>query len=179
MSTVRQSFWEVMKTHEEIKEHLADQKTTLSKVKHGERGFSPELARKIAAKTGESAAALYLTSQLASMEKRAATKSMSEAGFMASGQRVITAVTKKFTAREMAEARKDKEFISAAKRLREMLLKALDLIDADAGSGNDAGVVRATGDSVAPALKSRDAFGKAIPDTGDKIERDGHGRRVN
>jgi hypothetical protein len=168
-----------MKTHDQIKEHLADKKTTLSKVKHGERGFSPELARRIAAKTGENAASLYLTSQLASMEKKAATKSMSPAGFLGSAEWVMRACTQKFTAREMAEARKDEDFIKAAKKLREMLLKALELIDGDAGSGNDQGPVLTTGDPVDAALKSRDPFGRAVPDTGDPVNRDGHGRRIN
>ncbi len=184
MATERQNFWQILKTHDEIKEHLRDKKSAISQVKHAERGFSPELAKRIAAKTGDNAATLYLESQLASMEKKVSTKSMSQAGFMASAQRVLTAVTKKFTAREMAEARKDKEFISAAKRLREMLLKALDLLeDGDAsmgpaaGSGNDQGPLFTTGDPVDAALK-RDAHGKAIPDTGEKIERDGHGRRI-
>ncbi len=179
MSTVRQSFWEAMKTHDEIREHLAGKETQISQAKHGVRGFSPELARKIAAKTSDNAPTLYLTSQLAAMEKKVAAKSMSEASFMGSAEWVMRACTQKFTAREMAEARKDEDFIKAAKKLREMLLKALELIDGEAGSGNDQGPVLTTGDPIDAALKSRDPFGRAVPDSGEKIERDGHGRRIN
>jgi hypothetical protein len=178
MTTVRGNFWELIKTHDEIREHLAGKETQISQAKHGVRGFSPELARKIAAKTSDNAPTLYLTSQLASMEKKAATKSMSPAGFMGSAEWVMRACTQKFTAREMAEARKDEDFIKAAKKLREMLLKALELIDGEAGSGNDQGKVVTTGDPLDAALKSRDPFGRAIPDTGDPVERDGHGRRI-
>jgi hypothetical protein len=87
--------------------------------------------------------------------------------------------TKQFYDHEMRAARKDPEFVSAANRLREMLLKALDLIGPDTGSGTDQGPTFTTGDPVEAALKSRDAHGRAIPDTGEPIERDGYGRRVN
>ncbi len=184
----RKNFWEEMaaRTQAEIAEHLATKQSSVSRMKTGERGFSPEVSRKIAAKTGEPVPTIYLKSQLASMEQKAATKSMSEAGFMGSAQHVMRNITKQFRDDEMRAARKDPEFVSAANRLRELLLRALDLVGAGetqqmgpvAGSGNDAGVVYATGDSTAVATKSRDAHGKAMRDTGEKIERDPFGRRV-
>jgi hypothetical protein len=118
------------------------------------------------------------------MEQKAATKSMSEAGFMGSCQHVMRNITNQFYDHEMRAARKDEAFIAAATRLRELLLRALDLVSEPqqmgpvAGSGNSQGPTYATGDSVAPALKSRDAHGKAMNnDTDEKIERDGYGRR--
>jgi plasmid maintenance system antidote protein VapI len=177
----RQDFWKLVgRTQQEIAENLGADRTVVNKVISGERGMSPELSRRLAAKTGKPAPSLYLKSQLASFEHRAATKSMSEAGFLGSSQHVMRNVTKSFYDHELKAARADPEFVSAAKKLRSMLLKALDLLeDGDAGSGNDAGPVFTTGDSVAPALKSRDAHGKAIPDTGEKIERDPYGRRLD
>jgi plasmid maintenance system antidote protein VapI len=179
-NTHRRDFWtEVGKTQQEIAENLGADRTVVNRIMSGERGMSPELARKLAKKTGKPAPTLYLKSQLASFEHKAATKSMSEAGFLGSSQHVMRNVTKSFYDHELKAARADPEFVSAAKRLKEMLLKALDLLeDGDAGSGNDAGPVFTTGDSVAPALKSRDAHGKAIEDSGEKIERDAYGRRL-
>jgi plasmid maintenance system antidote protein VapI len=173
-------FWAIMaeKTQAEIADHLGTKQPLVSKLISGERGLSPELARRVAAKTGEPAPAVYLKSQLASFEHRAATKSMSEEGFLGASQHVMRNVTKSFYDHEIKAARKDEDFIKAAKRLREMLLKALELIDGDEGSGNDQGKVVTTGDPLDAALKSRDPFGRAVPDTGEEIERDAYGRRI-
>ncbi len=180
----RQSFWDLMaaRTQKEIAEHLGVDQGTVSKMKSNGRGMSPEVARRVAAKTGENAPKLYLLSQLASIERAAATKSMSEAGFMGSAQHVMRNCTKQFRPDEMRAAQKDEEFLTAAKRLRELLLKALDLVGPEgtpeAVTATDAGVVYHTGDSVAPALKStRDAHGIAATSSG-KVERDLHGRRI-
>jgi plasmid maintenance system antidote protein VapI len=178
-NTHRRDFWAVLgKTQQEIADHLGADRTVVNKVISGERGMSPEFARKLAKVTGKPAPTLYLQSQLASFEHKAVTKSMSEEGFLGSSQHVMRNVTKSFYDHEIKAARKDEDFIKAAKKLREMLLKALELIDGDAGSGNDQGPVLTTGDSFAPALKSRDPFGRAVPDTGEKIERDAYGRRM-
>jgi plasmid maintenance system antidote protein VapI len=183
----KKDFWEIMraKTQQEIADHLSLKQGSVSRLKAGERGFSPEIARKIAFKTGENAPTLYLTSQLASMERGAATKSLSEAGFMGSAQHVMRNITNQFRPDEMRTARKDPEFVAAATRLRELLLRALDLVAEPqqmgpvAGSGNSQGPTYTGGDSVAPALKSRDATGKAMNnETGESIERDGYGRRI-
>jgi hypothetical protein len=186
----KKDFWELMraKTQKEIAEHLAlkdGSQGSVSRFKSGERGFSPEISRKIAFKTGENAPTLYLTSQLASMEQKAATKSISEAGWFGSAQTVMRNITQKFRPDELRAAKKDPEFTEAATRLRELLLRALDLIAEPqqfgpvAGSGNSQGPTYTGGDSVEAALKSRDAHGKAMNnDTNLKIERDGFGRRI-
>jgi plasmid maintenance system antidote protein VapI len=80
----RQNFWDLVNTQQEIADLLATDRTVVSKMMAGKRGMSPETARKLAAKTGEAAPTLYLKSQLRSMEHKAATKSMSEAGFSGS-----------------------------------------------------------------------------------------------
>jgi plasmid maintenance system antidote protein VapI len=179
----RQNFWDLMaaKTQQEIADHLATDRSVVSKIISSKRGFSPEVARKIAAITGDPAPTLYIKSQLASMEHKAATKSMSEAGFMGSAQHVMRNCTKQFRPDEMRAARKDPEFVSAANRLRELLLKALDLVgpEAEAGDGNDQGPVYVTGDStaVAASKSTRDGFGRKIPE-GEPVQRDGYDRRV-
>jgi plasmid maintenance system antidote protein VapI len=159
----RQNFWDIMaaKTQQEIAEHLAIKQSNVSRIKSAERGFSPEIARKIAAKTGEPAPLVYLRSQLESMEHRAVTKSMSETGFLGSAEHVMRNITGKFYDHEMRAARKDPEFVTAANRLRELLLKALDLVGPD-----DQGPT-VTGDSTQVAAKSSDA-----------VERDAQGVRV-
>jgi transcriptional regulator with XRE-family HTH domain len=182
----RTNFWEIMraKTQEEIAQHLSVKQGSVSRLKAGERGLSPEIARKIAFKTGENAPTLYLTSQLASMERGAATKSLSPAGWFGSAQHVARNISKKFLPEELKAAKADPEFIAAATRLRELLLRALDLLGEPqqmgpvAGSGNDQGPTYRTGDSLAPALKNtRDAQGVRIKD-GESIERDAYGRRI-
>ncbi len=104
---------------------------------------------------------------------------------MGAAQQVMRNITGKFYDHEMKAARKDEEFVSAANRLRELLLKALDIVDAgDAsmgpagGSRNSQGPTHVMGDSIAPALKStRDAQGVRIKD-GEPVQRDGYGRRI-
>ncbi len=187
----RQNFFDAFaeRTQKEISDHLATDRTVLSKGINAKRGFSPEVARKIAAKTGDPAPTLYLKSQLAAMEHKAATKSMSEAGFLGSAQHVMRNITKgQFYDHEMRAARKDPEFVPAANRLRELLLKALDLVGPDAGdasmgpaagSGNSQGPTYVTGDStaVAASKSTRDAYGRKIPE-GEPVERDAYGRRI-
>ncbi len=172
-----------LKSQQELADELGTHAPTISQIKSGERGLSPELARAVATKSGEKAGNVYLLSNVARLKQRVALKRTSPAGTLHSCGIIMKSVSGGFRDSEMN--RKDPAWLKAAQDLKDIAEAALDIADSQdismgpkAGSPNDAGVVHHVGDSTAVATKStRDAHGKAIPE-GEKVERDAHGRRT-
>ncbi len=172
-----------MKSHKELAGELGTHRETITAIKSGGRGMSVDLARRVAAKSGEKAATVYLRSQIASLKVRAATKALSRTGTLGSAQVVMKNLTTKFRDEEID--RSDPQFKKAALELKAIAEAALDLAEAhgesmggDAATNPNPETVYATGASVAPALKStRDAQGVRIKD-GERVERDAQGRRI-
>jgi hypothetical protein len=173
----------VKKTQQEIAESLGTGKSAIVGMKNHSRGASVQVAKKAAATTGQKPANIFLTSQVAALEKKITTKSIKDENVLGACQSIMRAIKGQFAAKDFD--RRDAEFVAAAERLRDIAVAALDMADSQdksmgpaAGSLNDAGVVHHVGDSVAPALKStRDAHGKAIPE-GETVDRDAYGRRI-
>jgi hypothetical protein len=169
------------KNNRELADELGTHAPTISSIKSGERGLSPELARAVATKSGEKAGNVYLESQVARLKQKVALKRTSPAGTLHSCGIIMKSLSGGFRPSEMN--RKDPSFRKAAQDLKAIAEAALDLAEPEsmgpkAGSPNDAGVVHHVGESVEPALKSqRDPFGKAIQ-KGEQIERDAMGRRI-
>lgn len=171
------------KNNRELADELGTHAPTISSIKSGERGLSPELARAVATKSGEKAGNVYLESQVARLKQKVALKRTSPAGTLHSCGIIMKSVSGGFRPSEMN--RKDPAFLKAAQELKAIAEAALDIADSQeksmgpaAGSGNDTGYPKATGDSTAVATKStRDAHGTAIPE-GEKVVRDAHGRRI-
>jgi transcriptional regulator with XRE-family HTH domain len=162
----------VKKTQQEIAESLGTGRSAVVAMKNHSRGASVQVAKKAAATTGQSPANIYLTSQVAALQKRISTKAIKDENVLGACQSIIGAIKGQFRSDEFD--RSDPEFIRAAENLKAIAEAALDMAPTD-GNGEP---VNSTGDSVAAALKGqRDLNGKAIPE-GDKIERDAHGRRV-
>jgi DNA-binding XRE family transcriptional regulator len=166
-----------------LAEELGTHQQTIVAIKSGRRALSVDLARKVAVKSGEVPATLYLTSQVAAIKNKVKTKAMTPKGSLVAAEQILRAIKGQFYPHEID--RGSAEFKAAAEQLRQIAIAALDMSEDEdkqmgqaAGSGNDAGVVYAMGDSVAPALKStRDVYGRRIPE-GEPVERDGYGRRV-
>lgn len=172
------------KTQAEIAKHLGLKREAVTAIKAGRRGLSPDASRRLGALIGEKPAEVYLASQVTSLKRKVATKTITPQGVMTSCQHIVKALKGNFRGDEIN--RKDPKFRQAAEQLKEIAEAALDLADAGdesmgpaAGSPNDQGPIYVTGDSVAPALKSRDAHGKAMKDQGAPVQRDGYGRRIN
>jgi plasmid maintenance system antidote protein VapI len=165
-----------------LADELGTHQQTIVAIKSGRRALSVDLARKIAVKSGEVPATLYLTSQIAAIKNKVKTKAMTPKGSLVAAEQVMRAIKGQFYRHEID--RSSAEFQKAAEELRAIAVAALDMSeDESEGMGPKAGSpsaepVNTTGDSTAVATKSRDAHGKAMRDTGEKIERDGYGRRV-
>jgi hypothetical protein len=171
----------VKKTQDEIAENLGTGKSAIVGMKNHSRGASVQVAKKAAAATGQKPANIFLTSQVAALEKKITKKQIKDENVLGAAQTIMRAIKGQFRSDEFD--RRDEEFIRAAEMLRDIAVAALDMAEdksmgPKAGSPNDTGYPKATGDSVAPALKSsRDAHGKAIPE-GEKILRDAFGRAI-
>jgi hypothetical protein len=173
----------VKKTLDEIADHLGTGKSAIVAIKNHTRGASVQVAKKAAATTGQKPANIFLTSQVAALEKKITTKAIKDENVLGACQSIMRSIRGQFAAKDFD--RRDVLFVAAAERLRDIAVAALDMADSQdksmgpkAGSPNDTGYPRAVGDSVAPALKNtRDVHGRAVPQD-EAIERDAHGRRV-
>ncbi len=171
----------IKKTQDEIADHLGTGKSAIVGMKNHSRGASVNVAKKAAATTGQKPANIFLTSQVAALEKKITKKQIKDENVLGACQSIMRAIKGQFRSDEFD--RRDEEFKAAAEMLRLIAVAALDMAEPKsmgpaAGSPNDTGYPKATGDSTAVATKStRDAHGKAIPE-GEKIERDAFGRAI-
>jgi hypothetical protein len=174
----------VKKTQQEIAESLGTGKSAIVGMKNHTRGASVQVAKKAAATTGQKPANIFLTSQVAALEKKITTKSIKDENVLGACQSIMRAIKGQFAAKDFD--RRDAEFVAAAERLRDIAVAALDMADSmgpKAGGATDLGYPHAEGDSVAPALKTatkghtRDLHGRAVPQD-EAIERDAFGRAV-
>ncbi len=170
------------KSQAELAEDLGTQQQVIAAIKAKDRGLSPANARKVAELGGGKAGNLYLESQVESLKMKTALKRVSPNGTLHSCETIMKAIKGDFRPDELNV--KDPAFRAAAEQLKKIATAALDLADdTDESMGPKAGSpnvepLHATGDSVAPALKSqRDPFGRAMPE-GEKVERDGYGKRI-
>jgi hypothetical protein len=146
-------------------------------VKSADRGLSADNARRVAEMNGDKRKAgyLYLASQTAALQKRIATKKIEDQGVLRVAGNIMATSTKGFRPDEVN--RHDPEFRKVAIELKAIAEAALDMSPV----GEEP--IHATGDSVAPALKTatkgstRDLYGRAVPE-GPDIERDAYGRVV-
>ncbi len=160
------------KSQQELAEELGTQQQVIAAIKAKDRGLSPQNARKVAQLSGGKAGNLYLESQVESLKMKAALKRVSPQGTLHSCETIMRAIKGEFRPEELDV--KSAEFRKAAEQLKKIASAALDLAD----NSENVEPVHATGDSVAPALKSRrDSHGRVIPE-GDSIERDAMGRRI-
>jgi hypothetical protein len=174
----------VKKTQQEIAESLGTGKSAIVGMKNHSRGASVQVAKKAAATTGQKPANIFLTSQVAALEKKITKKQIKDENVLGACQSIMRAIKGQF--RDSEFDRRDEEFVRAAEMLKAIATAALDMADSQdksfgpaAGSGNDAGVVHHVGDSTAVATKStRDANGKAVVEEGETVERDAYGRRI-
>ena len=177
------------KNNRELADELGTHAPTISAIKSGERGLSPELARAVATKSGEKAGNVYLLSNVARLKQKVALKRTSPAGTLHSCGIIMKSVGGGFRDSEMN--RKDPAFLKAAQELKAIAEAALDMADntdksmgPKAGSPNDTGYPRSVGDRKAPALKTatkghtRDLHGRAVEE-GPALEREPDGRRIN
>lgn len=169
----------IKKTQQEVAQSLGTGKSAVVSMKNHSRGASVQVAKKAAAVTGQKPANIFLTSQVASLQKRIATKSIKDENVLAACQNVMKSIRGQF--RDSEFDRSDPEFIAAAENLKKIAEAALDL------SAPAQEPVHATGDSVEAALKAeldahdgkvqRDVHGRAVPQ-GNRVNRDGHGRAI-
>jgi plasmid maintenance system antidote protein VapI len=159
-----------LKSQQELAGELGTQQQVVSAMKSGQRGVSAEIARRIATKSGEKAGTVYLTSQVASLKHKLATKTISPDGVLNSATQIMRTITKGLRDEELD--RRDPAFLAAAEQLKKIAEAALDM-----SQGEYVEPTYATGDSLTPALKSRDAHGKAVKGA-PAIERDGYGKAV-
>ncbi len=164
----------VKKTQDEIAESLGTKKSSIVAIKNHTRGASVQVAKKAAATTGQKPANIFLTSQVAALEKKITTKAIKDENVLGACQSIMRAIKGQFRSEEFD--RRDDEFTASAERLRQIAVAALDMADRDAAN-EYMEPTHGTGDSVEVALKSRDLHGRAIPE-GPAIERDAYGRRV-
>ncbi len=158
-----------MKSNNELADLLGTHHQTISATKSLSRGLSPELAKSVATKSGESPATLYAVSQIASIKSRIAAKTMSPSGALSAVRDITVNLRGQFASKDFD--RNSPEYQRALMEIKEVAQGALDL-------GGNVEPVNATGDSVAAALKTeRDVHGRHIPE-GDPIERDTYGRAV-
>lgn len=158
-----------MKSNNELAAELSIHPQTVSAVKREQRGLSPEIAKSVATKSGEKPATLYAVSQIASIKARIKQDKISPSGALSAIRDITGSLRGKFAEKDID--RNSAEFQSALLQIKEVAQSALDL-------GGNVEPVHATGDSVAPALKSsRDAHGRKIPE-GEPVQRDGYGRRI-
>jgi len=129
MSDNRQNFWDLMaaKTQQEIADHLATDRSVVSKMISGERGFSPAIARNAAIMSGgeEKPGILYLTSQVAALKHNLQTGKMKPENSLGAAQTIMRTITKGFRSDELD--RKSPEFKEAALLLKKIAEAALDL----------------------------------------------------
>lgn len=162
------------KSRGELADLLGTHPQTITSVKSGQRGLSVEVAKSVAVKSGETPATLYAVSQAASIKGKIDSGKMSPSGALSAVRDVTANLRGKFSAKEID--RSAPEFQSALLAIRDIAQNALD-------SGGNPEPVHATGDSVAPALKTatkgitRDANGLNVPQV-EKIRRDAHGIRI-
>jgi hypothetical protein len=160
------------KSHAQLAEDLGTLKTTISSVKAGRRGMSPELAKSVAMKSGEKAATLFITSAATALKQKMKAETIGLNGVVDAAQMALKSVSTKFTPDQID--RREPEFRQAILELRTAAHKALELL----GDTEYVLPTHATGDSVEVALKSRDLQGRAVEE-GPAILRDAYGRRVN
>jgi hypothetical protein len=177
----------VKKTQDEIAESLGTKKSAIVAMKSHTRGASVQVAKKAAEATGQKPANIFLTSQVAALEKKITTKAIKDENVLGACQSIMRAIKGQFRSEEFD--RRDEEFVAAANLLRDIATAALDMADRDATMGGTAAAneymepTRGVGDSVEVALKTatkgstRDAWGKAVED-GPAIERDAYGRAI-
>jgi len=165
------------KSHQELADELGWGKNAISAVFSGRRGMSTDLAKSVAMKSGEKAATLFITSAATALKKKIATEQINLMGVVDAAQMALQAVSTKFTPDQID--RREPEFRQAVLELRAAAHKALELL----GDGEYPLPIHATGDSVAPALKTatkgstRDLHGRFVPE-GEDIVRDAYGRRI-
>jgi hypothetical protein len=143
-------------------------------MKNHTRGASVQVAKKAAATTGQKPANIFLTTQVAALEKKITMKGIKDENVLGACQSIMRAIKGQF--RDSEFDRRDDEFTASAERLRQIAVAALDMADRDAAN-EYMEPTRGTGASVEVALKGRDLHGKAIPE-GEKIERDAYGRAI-
>lgn len=174
----------IAKTQQEIAESLSTGKSAVVAMKNHTRGASVQVAKKAAATTGQNSASIFLTSQVAALEKKISTKAIKDENVLGACQSIMRSINGQWASKEIP--RRDPEFIAAAERLRDIAVAALDMAPADEGMGDKAARrewMERTHDAnsgvTAVATKgiTRDANGKAIPE-GPAIERDAHGRKI-
>lgn len=172
----------IAKTQQQIAESLGTGKSAVVAMKNHNRGASVEVAKKAAAVTGAAPATIFLTTQVASLQKRIATKAIRDENILGACQSIMKGINGSF--RDSEFDRRDEEFIAAAENLKKIAVAALDLADnTDASMGGKAATreytepTNATGDDVSVALKSRDAHGRNVTE-GKPIERDAFGRVI-
>lgn len=171
----------ITKTQQEIAESLGTKKSQVVAMKNHTRGASVQVAKKAAATTRQKPANIFLTSQVAALEKKITTKAIKDENVLGVCQSIMRAIKGQF--RDSEFNRRDAEFVAAAERLRDIAIAALDMADRDATMGGTAAAneymepTRGTGDSVATVFKSRDLYGRAVEE-GPAIERDAYGRVV-
>jgi transcriptional regulator len=164
----------ITKTQQEIAESLGTKKSQVVAMKNHTRGASVQVAKKAAATTRQKPANIFLTSQVAALEKKITTKAIKDENVLGACQSIMRAIKGQF--RDAEFDRRDAEFVAAAERLRDIAIAALEMAPADDGNGEP---ITAVGDSTAVATKgsTRDAWGRAIPE-GPAIQRDAYGRAL-
>lgn len=180
----RSNFWKnvpaaAFKNMAEISRETGMREPAVFAVKSGDRGLSADNARKVAEMDGDKREAgyLFLASQTAALKKKIETKKITDEGVLRSAGGIMATSTRGFRPDEVNRA--DPDFRKVVLELKAIAETALEMVPA----GGDTEPVHATGDSVAPALKTatkshtRDAHGKAIPE-GDRIERDAYGQAL-
>lgn len=163
------------KNARELADEIGTHPETIAAVKSGQRGLSVDTARKVAARSGEHAPTLYIESQIASLSRKTATKSISKTGVLTSVEHIMRNISSKgFLPSEIQAAAKDPAFRTAAENLRKIALAALDLADkeGDRSMGPTAG-----SPNVEPVATktARDAHGRRVPE-GEPVRRDAYGR---
>lgn len=171
------------KSQQAMAEELGMNQPAIAALKSGQRGLSVDAARKVAARSGEKPATVYIESQIASLKHRTTvTKSISGAGILGSCQHVMRNITTKFRDEEIDQ--RDPAFRAAAENLKKIAVAALEMAGPDDG---DVETVHTIGDSVEATLKKTlnahdrrvewDAHGRAMPEA-QKIEGDAFGRAI-
>lgn len=160
-----------MKSRDELADLLGTHPQTISATKSLSRGMSPELAKSVATKSGEKAATLYASSQIASIKARIAAEKMSPSGALSAIRDITSNLRGQFAEKDFD--RNSAEFQSALLQIKEVAQSALDL------GGNVEPVNDVNSGVTAVAAKSRDLHGRrANRDDEEKIERWPDGSRV-
>lgn len=147
-------------------------KSTLYGAAKGQRGLSLDVAKKVAGEVGTRPVGLYVASQVRHLAKK------SEEGDIGAVLRGAAGVV------DQLLKLKKSDLVGETEELAEALADLADLITnarTDVETGIAMGAIPSGTEQALkaekPALKSRDLFGRVMPEPG-KVERDPYGRRI-